>query len=111
MDEAGGGCPPEWVAGRSLLHVRGLISSSCKQSTPGLCLELEPGGKVNVGSLMARNREKHLGATCLPAPSFLLFLRICLPASPPHWGIQLEFDLKSLHYEFIIQAGPLASGL
>lgn len=86
VDEAGGGCPPEWVAGRSLLHVRGLISSSFKQSTRGFCLELEPSGKVNVVSLVAGNREKHLGAACLPAPSFLLFFRICSACLPSSLG-------------------------
>lgn len=44
-------------------------------------------------------------------PASLSLLEFIMHAFPPYWGFQLEFDLKSFHFEFIIQAGPLASGL
>lgn len=102
VDEAGGGCPPERVAGRSLLQVRVLISLL---ALPGIRTQ----GESECGLLMTGNRERRLRSTCLPALSFPL--RICSACLPPRWGIQREFDHKSLDFEFITQAGPLASGL
>lgn len=45
------------------------------------------------------------GGTCDSAPSFPL-AGFVLHASPPDEGIQLDCDLKSLHFEFITQAEP-----
>lgn len=44
-----------------------------------------------------------------PHPQLPSLLGFVLHASPPHWGMQLEFDLRSLHFEFITWPGPLAS--
>lgn len=59
-------------------------------------------------SLLAGSSARHAEATCPPLPSLSGFV---LRAFPPRGAIQLEFGLKSLRFEFISRAGPLASGL
>lgn len=84
---------------------RTLISPSLE--LVGLCLELGSVGRVNVVSLRAGNRRSLWGPLAsLPSASFSV-LGFALCASPPHWGMQLEFDLRSLYFEFITWAGPL----
>lgn len=79
--KAGGGCPPEGMAGRLILHVRALISPSF--DPVGLCLKLEPRGRVNVVSLMAESRERHWGGGYLPPCSHCpLSFRICFACVP-----------------------------
>lgn len=84
---------------------RTLISPSLELI--GLCLELGSVGRVNVVSLRAGNRRSLWGPLAsLPSASFSV-LGFVLCASPPRWGMQLEFDLRSLYFEFVTWAGPL----
>ena len=45
--------------------------------------------------------EEAFGGHLPPCPQLLSLSGLVLHVSPPHWGLQLEFDLRSLRFEFL----------